>query len=81
MQAHLVILQRANVIDLAGVIEAVRLIIGAPLGLQHLHHAVALENPGATLITADKAYFRLAKPAGQIMLLAHWPVDKGRPGK
>ena len=37
-----------------------------------LYHAVALQTPGATLITADKRYFNKAKPAGHIAWLADW---------
>lgn len=35
-----------------------------------LYHAVALHTPGATLVTADKRYFRNARDAGRIALLA-----------
>ena len=35
-----------------------------------LYHAVALHTPGATLVTADKRYFRNARDAGRIVLLA-----------
>ena len=35
-----------------------------------LYHAVALHTPGATLVTADKRYFRRAKDVGRIALLA-----------
>lgn len=38
-----------------------------------LYHAVALEE-GATLITADEAYFARAKDPGSIMRLADFPV-------
>jgi predicted nucleic acid-binding protein len=38
-----------------------------------LYHAVALEE-GATLITADEAYFARAKDLGSIMRLADFPV-------
>jgi predicted nucleic acid-binding protein len=34
-----------------------------------LYHAVALQTPGATLITADEAYYRKAQGMGQIMRL------------
>ncbi|MDO8787398.1 MAG: type II toxin-antitoxin system VapC family toxin [Sulfuritalea sp.] len=35
-----------------------------------LYHAVALHTPGATLVTADKRYFRNARNLGRITLLA-----------
>jgi predicted nucleic acid-binding protein len=34
-----------------------------------LYHAVALETPGAVLVTADAAYLRKAAPEGQIVSL------------
>lgn len=34
-----------------------------------LYHAVALNTPGATLITADTAYYQKAKESGRILLL------------
>jgi len=34
-----------------------------------LYHAVALHTPGATLITADEAYYRKAQGMGQIVRL------------
>ena len=34
-----------------------------------LYHAVALHNPGALLVTADRRYFTKAEPIGQILLL------------
>jgi predicted nucleic acid-binding protein len=34
-----------------------------------LYHAVALNTPGATLITADTAYYRKAEGSGRILLL------------
>jgi predicted nucleic acid-binding protein len=37
-----------------------------------LYHAVALHTPGATLITADRHYYDMAKAEGRIMLLAEW---------
>jgi len=37
-----------------------------------LYHAVALETPGATLITADDKYFAAAASLGQIVKLADW---------
>lgn len=37
-----------------------------------LYHAVALETPGAVLVTADQAYYRAARPLGGILLLAEW---------
>ena len=36
------------------------------------YHAVALETPDAMLITADERYFRAARDAGRITLLADW---------
>jgi predicted nucleic acid-binding protein len=38
-----------------------------------LYHAVALQEPGSTLITADDTYYRKAKGAGAIIRLADWP--------
>lgn len=35
-----------------------------------LYHALALHIPDATLVTADKRYFRNARDAGRIVLLA-----------
>jgi predicted nucleic acid-binding protein len=37
-----------------------------------LYHAVALEAPGAVLITADERYFRAARAAGGIAKLRDW---------
>lgn len=37
-----------------------------------LYHAVALNTPGATLITADLRYYNKARGEGQIILLADW---------
>lgn len=37
-----------------------------------LYHAVALQTPGATLITADQRYYDKAKIEGQITLLSDW---------
>jgi predicted nucleic acid-binding protein len=37
-----------------------------------LYHAVAMEHPEATLVTADVAYYRAANRAGRIVLLDHW---------
>lgn len=37
-----------------------------------LYHAVALEAPGAVLITADERYFRAARSAGGIARLKDW---------
>jgi predicted nucleic acid-binding protein len=37
-----------------------------------LYHAVALNTPGATLITADRRYYEKARAEGQISLLANW---------
>ncbi|WAR43349.1 type II toxin-antitoxin system VapC family toxin [Methylomonas rapida] len=34
-----------------------------------LYHAVALNTPGATLITADNVYYRKAEGSGRILLL------------
>ena len=36
------------------------------------YHAVALETPDAMLITADERYYRAARAAGRITLLADW---------
>ncbi len=40
--------------------------------LDSLYHAVALEHEGATLVTADEAYFHAARKAGHISLLQQW---------
>ena len=37
-----------------------------------LYHAVALHNPGATLVTADRQYYEMTRTEGQISLLADW---------
>ena len=37
-----------------------------------LYHAVALSAPAATLITADRHYYRKARGLGRIELLEHW---------
>jgi len=37
--------------------------------LDTLYHAVALNTPGATLITADTVYYQKAKESGRILLL------------
>ncbi len=37
-----------------------------------LYHAVALETPDAVLVTADHAYYRLARPHGGILPLEDW---------
>lgn len=37
-----------------------------------LYHAVAVETPGATLVTADNAYYLAARPHGGIVPLAEW---------
>ena len=37
-----------------------------------LYHAVALETPGAMLITADERYFRAARSIGGISRLKDW---------
>ncbi len=37
-----------------------------------LYHAVALQTPGVTLITADQRYYDKAKAEGQITLLSDW---------
>jgi predicted nucleic acid-binding protein len=42
-----------------------------------LYHAVALQEPGTTLITADDAYFRKAHGAGAIIRLSDWQHDLG----
>ena len=43
-----------------------------------LYHAVALETPGAMLVTADERYYRKAASAGAIALLSHWPAELPR---
>jgi predicted nucleic acid-binding protein len=42
-----------------------------------LYHALALEMPGATLITADERYLAAGAPLGRITRLADWiqPTD------
>jgi len=40
-----------------------------------LYHAVALNVPGASLITADRRYYDKANGEGQIILLADWSPD------
>ena len=37
-----------------------------------LYHAVALETPGALLVTADNAYYLAARPHGGILPLGDW---------
>ncbi len=37
-----------------------------------LYHAVALNTPGATLITADRRYYHKAETEGRIVLLSDW---------
>jgi len=37
-----------------------------------LYHAVALDVPGASLVTADRRYYDKASSEGRIMLLADW---------
>lgn len=37
-----------------------------------LYHAVALETPGATLVTADQRYYRCASRFGAIVPLGSW---------
>lgn len=37
-----------------------------------LYHAVALSEPGATLVTADRRYYRKARQLGSITLLEDW---------
>lgn len=43
--------------------------------LDTLYHAVALEIPGASLITADRRYYDKAGGEGRIILLADWSPD------
>ena len=40
-----------------------------------LYHAVALETPGATFITADERYLRAARHLGRIVQLSKWKAD------
>jgi predicted nucleic acid-binding protein len=40
-----------------------------------LYHAVALETPGAMLVTADARYLRNARAAGRIVLLAGFELS------
>jgi predicted nucleic acid-binding protein len=42
-----------------------------------LYHAVALETPDATLITADERYLRAAQRLGGIMNLTDWAPPSG----
>lgn len=50
-----------------------------------LYHAIALETPGATLITADERYLRAGAKLGHIVHLADWkpagaaPTDENQP--
>ncbi len=37
-----------------------------------LYHAIALEMPGATLVTADDRYWRASRKLGQIVRLQDW---------
>lgn len=37
-----------------------------------LYHAVALENEGAVLVTADERYWRVAQGQGRVVRLAQW---------
>jgi len=37
-----------------------------------LYHAVALETPGCTLVTADERYWKAARSYGRIALLGDW---------
>ena len=37
-----------------------------------LYHAVAMQNPDATLVTADRRYYDKARSEGQIIMLADW---------
>jgi len=39
-----------------------------------LYHAVALHTPGATLVTADKRYYRKASDVGRIALLGDFAL-------
>lgn len=39
-----------------------------------LYHAIALETPDATLVTADERYVRAAQPKGRIMNLLDWEL-------
>jgi hypothetical protein len=49
---------------------------------QHLfdtyYHAVALETPGCTLVTADERYFRVARAKGCIVGLTEWQLCSTR---
>jgi len=42
-----------------------------------LYHATALGTEGATLVTADRRYFRRAHGIGRIAWLSDWEVDAG----
>jgi predicted nucleic acid-binding protein len=42
-----------------------------------LYHAVALSEPGATLVTADRRYYRKARDVGAVALLANWRQPHG----
>lgn len=42
-----------------------------------LYHAAALHTPGATLVTADEAYFRKAARVGRIRRLADYAREPG----
>lgn len=42
-----------------------------------LYHALALEQPGATFITADRRYFDKAQHLGHITWLPEWALSSG----
>jgi predicted nucleic acid-binding protein len=44
-----------------------------------LYHAVALETPDATLVTADNRYLRAARSKGRIVWLQDWGRDCSNP--
>ena len=68
-----------NALELAATDDPLVLRRGVELAIelkQHLfdtyYHAVALETPDATFITADERYLRVARAKGQIMYLMDW---------
>lgn len=46
-----------------------------------LYHALALDTPGAVLVTADRRYYDKARHLGQIEWLADWPSAVLKPSR
>lgn len=68
-----------NALELAATDDPLVLKRGVELAIelkQHLfdtyYHAVALETPDTTFITADKGYLRVARAKGRIVYLMDW---------